>query len=407
MADGEQAGPPRRALDAGHGEDAADISAGLERLRVGGDLAAQRRHAWAVAAHLFGTADGGKTAAFESWHGEGDVFAAADSPRAHRGIRGFSRAIEASRTRRSKLSRETSFPDTPVFAYALYNLAAYEHIRAHELNRVSQLEALRRSGIADQEFAGERTIPPFPPQAVVIKTIWWPVRKGGVTTLPVWDPEENPPHNSGNSYLQWRRSVSIDPSGNMESDGQTGQPGRFGLAAFYHLQVDSGLAGRANRDSEARRASLVALGRPLEAGDFLVLVGVNFATKEMEDWVWGTLWWHDRADRGPFAADRPEGLAPVLSRYLLQVAFDAETPREAGGEPHICFNPWLEGRFPDGGHGGGVVSNCLTCHQRASYPPVNFLPVSRGVADRASDPAFAPGRLRTGFLWSIPLHATP
>jgi hypothetical protein len=53
------------------------------------------------------------------------------------------------------------------------------------------------------------------------------------------------------------------------------------------------------------------------------------------------------------------------------------------------------------------VSNCMTCHQRASYPQVNCLPVTRGLPDIHNDPAYAPGRLRTSFLWSLALHAKP
>ena len=71
----------------------------------------------------------------------------------------------------------------------------------------------------------------------------------------------------------------------------------------------------------------------------------------------------------------------------MQVAFDAETPKTSDGAPHVCFNPWLEGRFPDGGQGGGTASNCLACHRRASYPAVAFLPVTRGAPNLHSDPA--------------------
>jgi hypothetical protein len=417
VSDGARAAVPGDALNGRLSEETADAPAMLERLREGGDLAGQRRHAWAVAARLFATTDQQTIPAFESWHGEGEVFATAPPQQPQRGILGFSRASEIRETRTSKHTPVPTFPDVPVFAYTLYNPVAYEHIRAHRLNRISELDRLRHSGRADAEFTSDRAIPPFPPQAVVLKTMWWPVAKAGVTTLPVWDPADNPPRSSGNSYLQWQRSVIVDPSidsaeasvarSEQSADRTLQEGGRFGLTAFYHLQVDARFAARANRDNEAGRASLAALGRPLQAGDYLVLVGVNFATKEIENWVWGTLWWHDRADQGPFAADRPAALPSVLQRYLMQVAFDSEKPLEPSGGSHICFNPWLEARFPDGGHGGGVVSNCLTCHRRASYPPVNFLPVTRGAADRASDPAYAPGRLRTGFLWSIALHATP
>ena len=92
-------------------------------------------------------------------------------------------------------------------------------------------------------------------------------------------------------------------------------------------------------------------------------------------------------------------------RSGLQAAFDAQTPVAEDGGAHIAFNPWLEGSFPDGGKGGGTASNCMACHRRASYPASSFLPVTRGAADFDRDPALAPDRLRTSFVWSIALHS--
>ncbi|HWA21117.1 MAG TPA: hypothetical protein VG735_01830, partial [Caulobacterales bacterium] len=182
---------------------------------------------------------------------------------------------------------------------------------------------------------------------------------------------------------------------------------RIGIDAFHHVAVDAPMAEAIMRDPEGKRAVLLALGRPLEQGDELALVGLNLMTREIDDWVWAAFWWHDRPDVGPFAADRPPGLRTPWNNYLMQAAFDAQTPVAEDGSAHIAFNPWLEGRFPDGGKGGGTASNCMACHRRASYPASSFLPVTRGAADFARDPALAPDRLRTSFLWSIALHSQP
>src|SRR5690606_27381215 len=93
--------------------------------------------------------------------------------------------------------------------------------------------------------------------------------------------------------------------------------------------------------------------------------------------------------------------------YLLDVALDPQTQSTEDRGPDICFNPWLDARFPDGGAGGGTVSNCIACHRRASYPAVSFLPITRGAPDFIGDPAFGPGRLRTDFLWSLARQASP
>jgi hypothetical protein len=198
------------------------------------------------------------------------------------------------------------------------------------------------------------------------------------------------------------RAVTIEFAGQSFQEAR-----RVDLRSFYSVKVDANLARALMLEQSAHKAALVILGRPIQSGDYLILVGANLATKEITEWVWGALWWHDRADDGPFAADRPAALPSPWKNYLLQVAFDTDKPAAIDGGPHVCFNPWLEGRFPDAGHGGGTASNCLACHRRASYPSVNFLPVTRGDPDMTNDPAYAPGRLRTNFIWSIGMHSRP
>jgi hypothetical protein len=297
----------------------------------------------------------------------------------------------------------------------LYNDAAYQHIVRNRLNETAQLNGLRKTGILDNSVAGDRDVPPFPANAMVLKTAWWPVAKSGLTALPVWDPQRNAANRRGNPYSSWQRVVAVDPSNHapegatvaMEFAGSSfSDARRIGMNAFYHVAVDARMAQAMMRDPETRKAVLIALGRPLQAGDYLVLVAANMAAREVPDWIWAAFWWHDQPKQGPFAAGRPSALAPVWSNYLMQAAFDAEKP-VVDGRPHIAFNPWLEGRFPDAGHGGGTTSNCMACHQRASYPPVAFLPVTRGAPNLRNDPALAPGRLRTSFLWSLAMHAKP
>jgi hypothetical protein len=146
--------------------------------------------------------------------------------------------------------------------------------------------------------------------------------------------------------------------------------------------------------------------RPLQEGDYVVFAGTHLTTKEIDDWVWGTFWWHDRPDAGPFAADRPDTVKGVWRNYLMSASYDLNLPLEPDGKPHIAFNPWLEAGFPSlpNGNGNGIVSNCMNCHNRASVPPPpSFLPIFRGNPD-PNDPAYAAGQLRTDFLWSIPFH---
>jgi hypothetical protein len=388
----------------------------LEAFRQKGDLQSERRHVWAVFSQLTQAVGVGAPPRFESWYGEAAVFANVGAARSLGGIHGFARASqdqESSGNPSKSLSRSA---DAPILSYTLYNFAAYEHIRSHRLQLSSELNQLSKTGIPDNSIDGDRSVAPFPRDSIVIKTVWWPVARKGLTPLPVWDPASNQPRRGGNDYMSWTRVVVLDPLDNastvrkttIEFAGQSFQDAhRIGLQEFYRVRVDADMARRLMLDHSARKAASVVLGRSIEEGDYLVLVGLSLATKEIREWVWGTLWWHDQAEVGPFAADRPPSLSAEWRNYLLQVAFDTDKPAAFDGGPHICFNPWLEGRFPDAGHGGGTASNCRACHSRASYPPVDFLPVTRGIPDLTNDPAYAPGRLRTNFVWSIALHSRP
>ena len=376
-------------------------------LRDRGDLGAQRRHAWQLLGELSQSDHGSPR--FQRWHGESELFA--DSSTAALGIQGFSAPPHAATAANGGNAAESA--DIPVISYTLYSTAAYAHIRRHGLNRIAALRRLRTEGPHDGSYPEDRAVPSFPPASMVLKSVWWPIAHDAVTALPVWDAQDNPPQPTGNGYTTWKRVVAVVPAAhpqhatrNVSFMGQSfAATPTVGLDEFYHVTVDAALAERLMAGSEARRAILLALGRPLVAGDYLLLVGANLATKEIPDWIWIAYWWSDRPTEGPFALGRSDRLPPPWRNYLMQVAFDAVQPREADGGAHICFNPWLEGRFPDGGQGGGRVSNCQACHARASFPAGDFLPVTRGGAPRGDDPAYAPGRLRTGFLWSIALHA--
>jgi hypothetical protein len=159
-------------------------------------------------------------------------------------------------------------------------------------------------------------------------------------------------------------------------------------------------------DERSRKAALIALGRELRPGDWLTMVALHAVGKQDGGWTWATLWWHDSPGAGPFAIGRPASLGGALRNYLLDVAFPVQAGSGDGMEERSCFNPWLEARFPDGGSGGGLTSNCIACHRRASYPALSFLPIRRGVSGAQSDPATDPSQLGTDFIWSVARRAS-
>jgi hypothetical protein len=385
----------------------------LESLRLTGDIEGQRRHVWQVFARLTARAPSAEDPVFESWHGEDEVHSTDVTAAARRGIRAFARA--------GRTVAGEQGGAAPLLEYTLYNEPAFRHIRDQHLYRSGRLRTLLESGAPDQLVPKDRTLPAFPASAIVLKTVWWPVARDAVTALPVWDEDRNPARRGGNDYTTWRRVIAVRPAGlrtvsappsltalRMEFAGNVFRDvGVVGIEAFHHVAVEAALARRLMRDSGTRKLAFLALGRPLQAGDYLIMVAANLATREIDEWVWAAFWWHDRPDDGPYGADRPSNLRAEWRAFMMQAAFDARMPIARDGGPHVCFNPWLEGRFPDHGNGGGTASNCIACHRRASLPSIDFLPVVRGSPDLAGDPAFAPHRLRTSLLWSLAMRAVP
>lgn len=380
--------------------------AALEAIRISGDVAAQRAHAWQVFERIAAdvTSDG---RVLRGWRDQSELF---DTRKAGGGAGDVAGSSHQS-------------VGAPLILLTHYNAAAARHIALHRLNERPTLDRLRVAGTPDAKLPSLRTVPEFPTESIVVKTCWWPIAAHGATPMPYWDPRREPARRGGNPYTSWKSivaviapdavaSATLRPRG-VESSGAAAVvapadgsdvvfAGRhhpdarhISLDAFHHVRVDARLAQRLMADDEARRAAVVALGRPLAAGDYLALVATHIATRELPEWVWITLWWDPSVQTN--AATR----AASWRHYALDAAFDATLPRAGDGGPRVVFNPWLEARMPDGGAGDGTRSNCLACHQRASYPGTRFLPVTRGAPDPARDTAFEPGKLRTGFLWSI------
>ena len=260
----------------------------------------------------------------------------------------------------------------PVMFAVAFDPTAAAHIRRYALGSRTALQAMH-------------AVPEFPRSAIALKLVWYPVHRDRRTTLPIWDGDPvNAEH--GNPDRTWRRTITINPSLAAGPPGDAAVP----IDAFLHHTLAAG--------EELAAARRVAHDPSLAAGDYVVLLGMHVTTKEIPDWIWATFWWHDRPGEGRFAADRPAGLDGAAGHYLMDVAYSAETPREPGGSPHACMNPWLEARFPDGLH-----SNCLTCHQRAAFGARDYLPVTRK-ALVIDDPYFA-DKTTTDFMWSLAFEA--
>ena len=379
----------------------------LDARRDAETLQRQRAHVWKILSSIVPVSGSKQAFLFSEWFNEAEVFAAKDQrigqPRVpFPGLPiGSSAAVEL---------RLNHYGDAPLITFVHYNFSAYQHIRQHQLYREKRLQEIGRVGDNDATFPSMKTIPPLPSSAAATMTGWWPVDAKGLVPMPVWDPDTTDLKAGGNNYTGWKRVVAIG-SDDAVAAGQSPAlvfagrtfpaPRRVRLHDLVHIKVDRSMALRLMADIGSRKAAVLVLGRPLEAGDFLALVGLHIFSAESSTGTWGTFWWHDRPMEGPFAKDRPDDMKGVWRNYLMDTTSDAMLPREPDGSAHICFNPWFEAKFPDGGQGAGVTSNCVSCHSRASYPTINFLPIHRGYPDPLNDSAFAAGRVRTGQLWSV------
>jgi hypothetical protein len=416
---GPQPGPPSGYYDIPTGYDFPADKQTLEKYRVDQNVHAQRLHVWNVFAGMTQPTPDGKYSIWETWYSEEETFQIGATPQAIGPRRVIRRFRQPNQFRFPKGVAAPQAAGTALMSFVLYNYAAYNQIRTNKLNVSSELDNLKQSGTPDPKVPDNRMISDFPNDAVSLKTVWWPVAKDKVTPLPVWDPDATPARPNGNPFSTWPRVVAVDPlrtnipPGEMTNiaflNKQFPNSHVVGLTAFHYVVLDAQTAANAMQNGQIANAARQALGRALQAGDYAVFVGTHITTKEIDDWVWATFWWHDHPDDGPYAADRPDTVKGPWRNYLMNVSYDLNLPREKDTTPHIAFNPWLEAGFPN-----GVVSNCMNCHNRASWQPNwktsdpsgrIFLPIYRGDLDLKGDPSYSKGQLRTDFLWSIPFDA--
>ena len=111
------------------------------------------------------------------------------------------------------------------------------------------------------------------------------------------------------------------------------------------------------------------------SGQRFRLPALHIMSKELDHWMWITLWWSPNPDTD-FGADRPASIGGVFRNYKMCVVTsyverDADTrggqPGSLGdaieavhggdGAPSWCSNPYLE-QGP-----GNAGTNCIGCHQ--------------------------------------------
>lgn len=313
--------------------------------------------------------------------------------------------------------RAESRPDVPpqpeppsVVAYPrattiLYNQSARDHIQNHELCE---------PGTYTKDIESVELFPR--PGAITAKLIWWPVAHDQLSALPYWIAPKHPA--GANDFPDWDHFVAVEsraggpgPEGEAEvqfysryrkpGDGDL-RPIRCRVVArsrFYSVLVGDLATGAGHPMLAHIRKDFAKLHqRPLSDDDFLLLVGMHLAIKELDDWTWMTLWWHPasvktamgvRPGPGVFAA------GTVWENYLLDATLGA---LEVGESPRPVYNPYLEAAHP-----GGALSNCFSCHQFAAR---NSSLQPRDMSERKRASIAGPeslfcGEIRLDYVWSL------
>jgi len=374
----------------------------LLRIRDHKDAAAMRRHGWMVFAGLTQPArpnEANSEAVWETWYQSGDVFASdGASPQAVKKRRVFTPLRQSQVAGAGPQAAGQS-----IASFTLFNQETKDHIRTNRYQMAQTMDELNAEWSAGTA-AKDRKIKDFPRPAMSLKTTWWVVKRNQKTGMYIWDekPEANPAANQ--PAPTWKRAVVVDPIRDQIPAGEKMSISIRGknflnspvvsLKSFYYFVAT-------NEDLPSLNNVQVGTGEDpnlgnVEAGDFLVLVAMHYTTKEIPNWVWATFWWHDQPNQAPYGENRPDDtvLKGVWRNYKMDVALDMTNPTETDGKPNAIFNPWLEARF-----GNGVHSNCMTCHQLATWPRSDFTPITRGPLP--NDAARFKNTTKTDFLWSL------
>ena len=337
----------------------------------------------------------------------------------------------------SKITNSAAIPDGDNFqnngdlmlVSEPYSSPAFDYIRKDNLFLSSTLNALMRAAKSD--------IPQGPPTAIVMKHMYWPVKRDGFSALPLVDvnnyyTQANPvtTYVGFENQERWPRAVAIDPTRDVIPPGETADvtflydvqrltPGQNPLVpwgpntykgaavvpitAFYHKKLSQAeFDALSDNDRALIDASFYwAHGRVFQDGDYLVAIASHVITKEIPQWTLQTLWWSDQPDAdNEFTRDRPDipDAKGPWRHYLLASEYGITV---APNELPIRYNPYIElASHP-------VQTNCRNCHVRASWPTGAYIqnPGPSAVADiQPNDPIFAES-LRTDFLWTIPDRA--
>jgi hypothetical protein len=309
-------------------------------------------------------------------------------------------------------------------------------------NHVAEASVLQKS-----DADGNDTFQPTPSKtSVMVKEIWegFNLYKSRPWQIQVYDPDAVLAGTNGSlpAVQSWKSTLSVqrtmkdgkydldtsipckDDDYPVESNG-TNVGAQVPINCFYFKR------------SNGPCFNLVPKGNPEFVGNplseksecVIILVGLQIATREVENWTWTAFWWTNKI-KGDGTEDRDNTvLPPQFHHYAMKTMVSpdqipTETCSDKDTSEKDClqplFNPYLEGPSANGVH-----SNCLSCHARAAYKPScvigtpdcpanrnGLIPPPGRPRDASADSAskcgpHLPDRvknqcpIKTNFIWSI------
>lgn len=279
------------------------------------------------------------------------------------------------------------------------------------LTKTGSLKAL------DQEFTkrgisgAKREIAGFPDQSVAVKTAWLAVSATAwtFTSVPVWHgppPVKNPAEALAPQL--WPDAIRVDPTHarhRCSAQPPASCPGIYPQQPIAVSPAVTKLAPVPIDDffyvpvCTCEEAAAVPV-YPVLPGDYVVLVGMHIATREIPDWVWATFWWSDRPNEGLYQQNRPPKQQAPWNHYMMDTTLDMVTPQGPNHQPKAIYNPWLE--LVGFAAGKALSSNCMNCHRAAAYKNPHSVPPPGNVDPAGPELA---NKTKLDFLWSIDVHA--
>jgi hypothetical protein len=275
--------------------------------------------------------------------------------------------------------------DTGILVAVAYNPPAADHAVSNKLFFKSTLDNYLKMGYTD--------IPNFPSNAITIKPVYKVISQDkvdeGIYTFPGWPGTPSPAKTFPES--SWGSCVYVNVQGSGQGGNRIDQ-GCQGRTAANTFFLNNFIHHRVNAENADFLKATV--NSNIAEGDYIILVGMHVTSRETKRWTWQTFWWSASPDSPQLpsstaiAAQRPSNsLDAAANHYAMSVAYQMVAPAQpitggkSVGESVIGYNPHLEAGFDPGvfqiirkinnstENRYGVETNCMTCHNLASYNP--------------------------------------